>query len=97
MLHIHYAPGPAVSDFELEKTYQELKPLIVCDEQHIATYSNELIFLRVRVAVARGEISSNNVLFFYNGQEFEIDSDGRIGYWPDGFLDTTEKLLLELI
>ena len=95
-LTMHYAPGPLVSDFVLEEFYQSI--LARLQEGDVTlTCSNETLFLRVRVGVKQGDISHENVCFIFKGEEIAQDKDGCIDTWPDGFLDISEKLLLDLI
>lgn len=46
--------------------------------------------------MCKNKISHDSVEFYFKGNKIEMDKDGRIEYWPDGFLDATEKLLNEL-
>lgn len=96
-LTVEYTPkGQAVSDASLEKEYQ----IILARLQHndiACRFSNETPFLRIRVGVKQGDIPHENVRFMFKDEEIAQDKDGRIDYWPDGFLDISEKLLLELI
>lgn len=95
-LTIHYAPGPSVSDFDLEKVYQYIfARLQKCDVT--LTCSNETLFLRIRVGVKEGDIPHENVRFVWRDQEFTPDKDGRLDRWPSGFLDTTDELLERMI
>jgi len=95
-LTIHYAPGPPVSDFDLETVYKDLITRARRGDVTV-THSTANIFERVRVGIVRGEILHGNVRFCYQGEELEPDENGRLERWPDGFLDVTERLLEELI
>lgn len=95
-LTVYYAPGPSMSDFVLEEMY---RGLLVDLQKHDMTFtcSTENLFTRIRVGVFEGDIPHGDVCFRWRGLEFFPDSDGRLDYWPDGFLDVTEKLLERLL
>lgn len=65
---------------------------------YVVPVSNQLLILAIRLAVAKGEV--HDVIFRYEGRDFEINDDGNIVYsegdWPK-CLDCEEKLLLSLI
>jgi hypothetical protein len=95
-LTMYYRPGPAVSDFVLEATFKSL--LHSLQERDVTLVcSTENLFTRVRVGIVQGDISHTDVLFRWQGLEFQPDKNGRIDHWPEGFLDTTERLLSDLL
>lgn len=94
MIKLHYVPdGIAVPDFQVDGMFELVKSCVETDTIHNFFFSTENIFLRVRVAVNEGEIPHGKVLFCYKDHRILLDENGRIDFWPDGFLDTTEKLL----
>ena len=69
---------------------------------------SEHIVNGVRIAVKNGQISKDNVqiAFFYKDEEndykhtfksLNINSDGKMSSWPEGFFDEWEKALIELL
>lgn len=68
----------------------------------IETHSDHILN-GIRIGVRRGEITSNEISlqFFTNSEEKrvitpELNSEGYINVWPDGFFDQMEKDLMEL-
>lgn len=97
MLTIEYAPhGGAVSDFDVERIFQALVPDMLDEAEHSVAFATENIFLRVRVGLARGEITTSEVRFVFESKIVSVDNEGRIEQWPPGFLDTIEELLYQL-
>ena len=98
MLEMHYAPdGRAVSDFEIEREYQKLRSYITSESRHIARYTTENIFLRVRGGVYKKEVPHTSVCFYWQDQEVPMNDDSTFNRLPVGFLDTTESLLFGLL
>jgi predicted ATPase len=74
----------------------------------IETHSDHVIN-GIRVATKKGKISPENIKFYYfdrnygNNENYSfvnemiIDSDGRLDFWPDGFMDEWDKNLMELL
>jgi predicted ATPase len=74
----------------------------------IETHSDHVIN-GIRVATKKSKIEHENIKFYYFDRntdskehysfvhEMKIDSDGRLDYWPDGFMDEWDKNLMELI
>jgi len=89
--------GQPISDFDLEVAFERLKQCASLDSEHEFFFSTENIFLRVRVAVKESEIPHGEVLFCYDTKRILLDENGSMNQCPDGFIDTTEKLLLRLI
>jgi len=74
---------------------------------HIRTIASELYITALRLLVATGEIDHRLVKIIHirsgelHGNSFDIvirvDKFGQLCSWPEGFCDTGEKLLIELI
>ncbi len=74
----------------------------------LETHSDHIIN-GIRVATKRNEITHEKIKLYYFDRtiesarhfsyvhEMNIDKDGRIDHWPDGFLDEWDKNLMELI
>lgn len=74
----------------------------------IETHSDHIIN-GIRVATKKQKIKAENIRFYYFDRkidstehysfvhEMKIDADGRIDYWPDGFMDEWDNNLMELI
>ena len=67
----------------------------------VETHSDHILN-GIRVSVKNKIIKPENISIKYFDENYnlhnpEIDSDGRIDYWPEGFFDQTEKDLMELI
>lgn len=78
--------------------------LITENDRNPVVFSYSVVPLLVfRVAVRQGKLSTTDlkILFFKergkNPIELQIDTDGRMSEWPDGFFDTTRRLLAELL
>lgn len=52
---------------------------------------------QVRVNVHEKKISPDDVTLIFEGKRLNIDSDGHIDEWPDGFMDTYDKQLMKLL
>jgi predicted ATPase len=70
----------------------------------VETHSDHLMN-GLRVAVRDELVSPDDTQFIYlrreNGLSLidapKIDSDGRLGYWPEGFFDEHEQVLARLV
>lgn len=74
----------------------------------IETHSDHVIN-GIRVATKKNKIAPDKIKFYYfdrnhnneehfsYASEMKIDSDGRLDYWPEGFMDEWDKNLMELI
>jgi hypothetical protein len=61
------------------------------------TVSSELFIDAIRVCIVNGQISNQDIVFVYKGEEMKPDENGRLRNWPPGFCDTHQKLLRGLI
>ncbi len=66
------------------------------------TVASALYITALRLLVANGTIDPNLVKFIYIRSrddliELTVDRRGYLDYWPEGFCDTDEKMLLELL
>lgn len=65
----------------------------------IGTISNQLQLNDVRLQIARQKLNGYYIIFC-NGdglQEISILPDGSLSIWPEGFFDTQQKQLAELV
>lgn len=51
----------------------------------------------VRLAVAKGEISPDNVQFMFKDQIIRVNRYGRVYNCPEGFLDCRDKIIEQLL
>ena len=55
-----------------------------------------LIIDYFRLAVKKGKISCNDIVFLFNDEVLPINKDGRLPRWPIGFCDHLMDVLSEL-
>lgn len=60
-------------------------------------FSTANVFTALRVAVKRGRISADEISVEFEGKFLELDSDGRMIDWPNGFCDHNHNWLLQLL
>jgi len=70
---------------------------IVGNDRTGVVVSSGLIIDAVRVMLSTGEISIEEVEFQFDGKVLVHGADGRIENWPNGFNDTMEGLLRQLV
>lgn len=103
MFEVTYDPnhGTAMPDGEVETYYDEYVTWWCRDSEpdyhYQATFSTSLIFDRIRVGIAEGDIPANSVVFIFNDEKIPINEDGMITSWPEGFLDQNIKYLMRII
>ena len=66
------------------------------------TVSSALYITASRLLVANGTIDPSLIKFIYVRShddmiELNVDHHGQLNEWPEGFCDTDEKMLLELL
>ncbi len=61
------------------------------------TVSTGLIIDAVRVMLSTGEIDVDDVEFQYEGKVLKHYQNGRFADWPNGFNDTIEGLLMQIL
>jgi hypothetical protein len=100
MIIIEYSKnGQAVSDFEATDfvlhlfSIQAGKEDAGKNEDVEANVSTENVIHAARVFVKKGI----SIWFKYNDKIIIPDKNGRIKDWPDGFCDTFDKVLMELL
>jgi len=106
IVSIEYAPeGRVVSDFDLDYFVEDIKKSI---KMRIApkgvvlksVVSSWIAFQRLRVAVLRGEIAAENIIFEFQGLTGYLNDVGEVT-WPDGYPfgcgDAEIKLIAELL
>ncbi len=85
MIVIRYGPeGAPVSDFEIEGT---LEDILSRKPPFTIAFSTDNVFDRVRLGIARGEISHEHVKFGFGDEYIDLDEDGCLLTCPDGFCD----------
>ena len=65
--------------------------------RHKVNVSTGLVIDAIRVMLATGEITVDEVEFQFEGKVLEHDQNGRITNWPEGFNDTVTKLLIQIM
>jgi hypothetical protein len=71
--------------------------LIMSDGRTEVEVSTGLIIDAVRVMLVTGEISVDEVEFQFEGEVLPHTEVGRITNWPNGFNDTMEGLLMQIL
>jgi hypothetical protein len=100
--------GVAVSDFHLEEefTYGILRAIkresLDFYNATALYYSTFNIFMRIKLAVVRGEIDCDDILFLYEDDELglqyiPVNKYGACPYTPDGFEDPQFRMSEELL
>lgn len=89
---IYTASGAAISDFALEGVYSEL-----ATHGGVWECSTENLFNRVRLGVARGEISPERVTFRFDDQDIRVSRDGDFSPCPEGFLSLSAVAAREIM
>ncbi len=84
--------GLCVPDLQVKK-----EALNIANKKHSVTVSQEVLIDALRILVKTGVLSSNEILFEYNGTLISVDRYGKLDEWPAGFCDLKEKLLAELL
>lgn len=98
MLYLEYCPdGLPVNDFGLEAEFSFLRTVNHNNRGDIIKYSTGNIFNRVREGIVDGEISHENVVFLYQGQEIIPNEYGAIVHWPNGFCDIDIRMSEHLV
>jgi hypothetical protein len=95
MLIVDYCrDGIAVSDFDweywLNKILEEKGYWTTTDMKY--RFSTEVMFHALRLEVAKGTISPDDILFRDDGQDIHINEYGAIQDWPRGFLEENMEL-----
>lgn len=95
MLTVVYDPinGTAVTDGNAEAFAANV--LKAGLEQ--VTVGNAIMIDMFRVLVVRGAIKHTDLKFKYGDVVLDVQENGRLNVWPQGFCDTPEDLLLELL
>jgi hypothetical protein len=98
-LRVEYDPkfGDAIRDGEIEKIVASMikhKDEVAWEYHRFATQN---IFTRLRLAVKRDEISSNDIYFIFGATKIKIYPSGGASPWPEGFCDLEENYMLEML
>ena len=98
MITINYTKdGMIFSDFEMESIAEIIVDYIKKGKDEVFEVSSELLIHAIRVFIKEGKININDIEIQFNGEKIPFDKNGRSDYWPDGFCDTNEKLLMRLL
>ncbi len=86
-----------VPDFEAEDKARYIFKL--SREKRTFTYvtNSSLFVYAVRTLVKEGVIPLDEVTLQFNGTNLEMDRQGRIKHWPDGFCDVWDRFLSRLL
>jgi len=79
-----------VSDYRRYKKHSS-------EEDYGVYVGTEAMVTALRVLALRGEIPYNELVFVFDDKEITINGDARLSSWPDGFCDTQDKMLTELL
>ncbi len=96
-LHLHPAVQSKLADFFVS--------LMLSGKQVILESHSEHLVTRIRLHVSRGTIKPSDVCIHFVSKDkkgssistVDLDEDGFIQDWPDGFFDEAEKNLTELL
>ena len=96
-LHLHPAVQSKLADFFLILAVSGIQVIVETHSEHLIN--------RARLYVARRQLdpSALCIVFVRRDEEgssvetIDIDDDGYLASWPDGFFDETEKTLLEIL
>jgi hypothetical protein len=98
------AEGIAVSDFNIQYWIGRIQTETKVQKaqgaaqrlRHIK-FSTSNIIHAIRLEIKKQTIPHKNLMFYYKGDFFYADENGRITNWPDGFADIYDKILEGLI
>ncbi|AND75076.1 hypothetical protein pf16_153 [Pseudomonas phage pf16] len=95
MLTVVYDPinGTAVTDGNAEAFAAN----VLKSGLEQVTVGNTIMIDMFRVLVVRGTIKHTDLKFKYGDVVLSVHENGRLPVWPQGFCDTPEGLLLELL
>ena len=101
MITLTYDPyhNPAVPDGMAEYMAEGLIAMdhAQCPDHNLCvTMGNGLVIDALRVLVKKGQFPSDQLKIEYQGTIINVDDNGRMDSWPNGFHDYTEKLLCQL-
>ncbi len=102
MITIEYCEdGEAVSDFNVDRWFKSVVNATK-DPFESAYRPNDKVSTtppidRVRVAIANGELSCEDVNFIFNGKIIKSNEYGALSEWPDGFCDVGLKLIEKIL
>jgi hypothetical protein len=65
------------------------------DDIKIGSTSNDVEFEYIRLQIAKNEI--DGCYLTYNGEKYQIDSNGQLKYWPKGLFDTVTDLIGDIL
>ena len=102
MLSIMYDAynGEAVADGHAYAKANELIELHKLTGEVVYNSASSHVIDSIRLLVAKGKISNNNVIFKFNSANVEksikVDKNGRLEFCPEGFCDYSMNFLAEL-
>jgi predicted ATPase len=79
--------GHSVPDNRAEHYVRILIAQHKCGYDREALIGSELIINYLRVAIAEGKITPDDVTLRFNGETLTINPDGTLPHWPKGFCD----------
>lgn len=98
MVTIEYCQkGSAISDFALEEFFDRVVADIKAKREVYWPVPSEIAIRRLRVGIAEGVISPNDITFRFEGKTVEVDRWGRVFNWPKGFCEATQDYLDRLL
>lgn len=85
--------GRAIADGDVEREYNQL----AVAARATVCYSTDNIITRIRVGIAEGDLSPEDVTFLFEDHEMHTNKYGALEDQPRGFCDTTLDLLSRLV
>jgi hypothetical protein len=58
---------------------------------------NEMLIDQFRLAVLDEQISHEDIMFMYQGEQIKVDTYGKLAHWPTGMCDLQQTQLRRLI
>lgn len=103
MLTVEYSEkGVSMADADVQeyvdKTLEDYKAssLIGFKDTQVIV-SNQIVIECFRLAIKQNKISSDKIVFVFEGKELFPRKDGRLDYWPTGFCDLYDSFLEKLV
>ena len=100
MLHINYnREGLSIPSFmeDIEKEVNIIIKELDTKEKVIKHYSTSEILYLILLKTKQGLIDYSRVVVHYNNYEIKVLESGQFDKYPDGFLDTQEKITLKIL
>lgn len=67
------------------------------EEDRVFDTSNEIVIHVFRALVKEQYIEARYMEIQFAGETLELDVSGKLSYWPEGFCDYYEKIILRIL